>query len=132
MENNEVVMDAELNTEVVDSNEQTDHIALNADGTQSLPAETGRPLSERDFKVAYAKALKERKDKIRQNKDTVADLQLEVAYWKAQADLLRHRFEKMDFFLKNLEIEPRYLAAIEEQKAKELKSSLDEKQSILD
>lgn len=121
MDSNEVVMDAELSTEVSDSTE-----------TQGLPADTGRALSERDFKIAYAKALKERKEKIKQNKETIADLQLEVAYWKAQADLLRYRFEKMDFFLKNLEIEPRYLAAIEEQKAKEMQSSTDEKQSILD
>ena len=91
-----------------------------------------KPLSERDFKIAYAKAVKDRKEKIRQNKEMIADLQLEVSYWKAQADLLRHRFEKMDFFLKNLEVEPKYLAAVEEQKAKELLNITENKNSILD
>ena len=126
MENNELVMDAELETQLENSNEQADQTALNADGTES------KPLSERDFKIAYAKAVKERQLAIKRNKEIIADKQLEVAYWKAEADLLRHRFEKMDFYLKNLEIEPRYLAAIEEQKAKELQNTVGNQKPLLD
>lgn len=83
------------------------------------PAETGKPLSEREFKMAMQKALKDRKEKIRQNKEMLAEMQLEVDYWKAQSDLLKYRYEKMDYYLKNLELEPKYLQAVESQKALE-------------
>lgn len=75
-----------------------------------------KPLSDRDMKIAYQRALKERKEAIKRNKDMVADLELEVAYWKAQSDLLKYRYEKMDYYLKNLELEPRYQAAVEAEK----------------
>lgn len=91
-----------------------------------------KEMSERDFKVAYARAIKERKEKIRQNKEMVADLELEVSYWKAQSDLLKYRYEKMDYFLKNLALEPRYLQAVEEQKAKEEQGLLTEQKPTFD
>lgn len=77
-----------------------------------------KQLSERDFKIAMKRAYAERAQKIKENKMMLEDLAMEVTYWKAQADLLKHRYEKMDYFIKNAELEPKYLALIEEQKIK--------------
>jgi len=93
--------------------------------------EEQKPLSDRDFKIAFLKAQKERKEIIRRNKELIADKELEVAYWKAEADLMRYRFEKMDFFLKNLEIEPKYLMEVEKIKAADTQNTV-EKSKILD
>lgn len=132
--------------------EQTDHLVMNMEGNTvlieeqnaeiaaELPStleervenqknrEQEKPLSkreERELKLAYARALQQRKEVIKRNKELIADKELEVAYWKAEADLLRYRFEKMDFFLKNLEIESKYLMAKEKMEAElEAKNSL--------
>lgn len=88
-------------------------------------------LSEREFKMAYQRALKERKEKIKQNKEMIEDMNLEVSYWKAQADLLRYRFEKMDFYLKNIDLEPKYLQAVEQQKVQQDSQVLSEDNKIL-
>jgi hypothetical protein len=85
--------------------------------TETAIEEESPKMSEREVKIAYQRALQERKEVIKKNKELIADKELEVAYWKSEADLLRYRFEKMDFYLKNLEIEPKYLQAIEAQKA---------------
>jgi hypothetical protein len=90
-----------------------------------------KPLSEKDYRNAMAKALKERKEVIRRNKELIADKELEVSYWKAEADLMRYRFEKMDFFLKNLEIEPKYLQQVEALKERENQNIVESK-PILD
>ncbi len=90
-----------------------------ADDVQS---EQEKPLSkkeQRELKLAYERALQQRKEAVKRNKELIADKQLEVSYWKAEADLLRYRFEKMDFYLKNIEIEPKYLQASEEQRARQ-------------
>lgn len=78
-----------------------------------------KPLSRRDYDIAMKKALAERSLQLKQNRTMIEELNLEVAYWKAQVDLVKYRFEKMDYYLKNLELEPKYLAAIEAQKLKE-------------
>jgi len=83
-------------------------------------------LSKRDFEIAMRKAYKERNEKIKQNKAMLEGMNLEVAYWKAQSDLLKYRFEKMDYYLKNLELEPVYLQKIEEQRIKEEQASKPE------
>lgn len=83
-------------------------------------------LSEREFKMAMARAYKERNEKIKQNKAMIEEMNLEVAYWKANADLLRYRFEKMDFFIKNQELEPLYLQKVEELKLKEQQAAKPE------
>ena len=98
----------------------------------NVPESFQKEISERDFKIAYAKAIKERKEKIRQNKEMITDLELEVSYWKAQSDLLKYRYEKMDYFLKNLELEPRYLQAVKEQKVKEAEGLVKEQKPIFD
>lgn len=100
--------------DTVQNSDALDQTTVNE--TSNLPAETGTPLSEREFKIAMQKAMKERKEKIKQNKEMLADMELEVAYWKAQSDLLKYRYEKMDYYLKNLELEPKYIQAVEAQK----------------
>lgn len=112
-------MDTTKNSEVLEQSSEISNVE------SGLPAETGTPLSEREFKIAMQKALKERKEKIKQNKEMLAEMELEVAYWKAQSDLLKYRFEKMDYYLKNLELEPKYLQAVEAQKeATEVNNSI--------
>lgn len=115
-----------MNTEVLD--EQVKEVE-----TPTQEPSVTKELSEKDLKVAYVRALKERKEKIKQNKEMLAEMQLEVDFWKAQSDLLKYRFEKMDYYLRNLELEPRYLQAVEEQKLKS-EQSLDQspEQTILD
>ena len=115
-----------MNTEVLD--EQVKEVE-----TPIQEPSVTKELSEKDLKVAYVRALKERKEKIKQNKEMLAEMQLEVDFWKAQSDLLKYRFEKMDYYLRNLELEPRYLQAVEEQKLKS-EQSLDQspEQTILD
>ncbi len=125
----------------MDSTNQTDHLVMDLEGNTNTVSDTDqnsttdttpqsstednkqeKPLSkkeERELKLAYARALQQRKEVIRRNKELIADKELEVAYWKAEADLLRYRYEKMDFFLKNLEIEPKYLIAKEQLEAKQ-------------
>ncbi len=76
-------------------------------------------MSKRDFEIAMRRAYKERNEKLKQNKVMLEEMELEVRYWKAQSDLLKYRFEKMDYYLRNLDLEPKYLAAIEEQRIKE-------------
>jgi len=121
-------MDSQISEPVLDELENLGHIdPSGSEGTSGT-----KELSDRDFKIAYARAVKERKEKIRQNKEMVSDLELEVSYWKAQSDLLKFRFEKMDYYLKNLEIEPRYLQAVEEQKAKEAQGLVTEPKPTFD
>jgi len=74
-------------------------------------------INEREMKIAYAKAVQQRKDAIKKNKELIADAELEVAYLKAEADKLRYRFEAMDFYVKLVDIEPKYLQVVEAQKA---------------
>ena len=107
-------MDTVQNVNEVNEVEQVSSTLTDADLS---PAETGKPLSEREFKIAMQKALKDRKEKIKQNKEMLAEMQLEVDYWKAQSDLLKYRYEKMDYYLRNLDLEPKYLQAVEAQKA---------------
>jgi hypothetical protein len=83
-------------------------------------------LSKRDFEIAMRKYHKERVEKLKENKRVVDEAELEARYWKAQADLLRYRFEKMDFYIKNLELEPIYLQRVEEQRIKEEQASKPE------
>lgn len=85
---------------------------------QQEPSPTQK-MSKREYEIALRRMYKERNEKIKQNKAMVEEMNLEVAYWKAQSDLLKYRFEKMDYYLKNLDIEPKYLAALEEQRQKE-------------
>lgn len=114
----------ELSTPIIDEQENLNQEDFGSDEMNALHKKDvenlkEKPLSkkeERELKLAYARALEQRKDAVKRNKELVADKQLEVAYWRAEADLLRHRFEKMDFYLKNLEIEPKYLQAVEHQK----------------
>lgn len=118
------VVQAELPLNVDKLDEASQTFEKKFDETSDTAKEVGpdvveNKLSEREFKMAMARAYKERNDKIKQNKEMLMEMNLEVDYWKAQADLLRYRFEKMDFFIKNLELEPKYLAAVEMQKTKE-------------
>lgn len=94
-----------------------DEVILEASGDTA--GEIQKELSQSEINKMMKKAAKERYDQVKRNKAMVEDMNLEVAYWKAQADLLRYRFEKMDFYLKNVDLEPKYLAAIETQKLKE-------------
>jgi hypothetical protein len=101
------------------------------DSTENVATE--KPLSEREFKLQMAKAYKERNEKIKQNKAMLEELNLEVAYWKTQSDLLKYRYEKMDYYLKNLELEPVYVKAMAEQRIKEqaaIEASNQEKTTI--
>ena len=114
----EPVLDEVENLDYPSSSDHVDPV-----GSEGTPGT--KTLSERDFKIAYAKAVKERKEVIRRNKELIADKELEVAYWKAEADLMRYRFEKMDFFLKNIEIEPKYLMETEKIKAQQENQDLE-------
>ncbi len=127
------------------SEEIVDHLASDLEGNvntvpnaseeENNPEQREKPLSkkeERELKLAYARAIKQRADAVKRNKELVADKQLEVAYWKAEADLLRYRFEKMDFFIKNLEIEPRYLQAKESLEARESENLVENNKVTLD
>ena len=78
-----------------------------------------KPLSKRDYEMAIKRANAQRAIQLKQNKNMVEELNLEVAYWQAQVDLLRLRYEKMDYTLKNMDLEPKYLQAMEAQKTKE-------------
>lgn len=115
----------ELSNPIIDEqvNPNSEVVEVATVGTTLSEVETEpvitKELSERDLKIAYAKAMQERKQKIKQNKEMLGDMQLEVDYWKAQSDLLKYRFEKMDYYLKNIELEPKYLQAIEAQKLRE-------------
>lgn len=83
-----------------------------------------KPLSKRDYEMAVKRANAQREFQLKQNKKMVEELNIEVAYWQAQVDLLRLRYEKMDYTLKNMDLEPRYLQAMEEQKTKEEQSQI--------
>lgn len=83
-----------------------------------------KPLSEREYKLALKKAQIQRDEQIKENRRMIQELNLEVSYWQAQVDLLRLRYEKMDYTLKNMELEPKYLQAMEAQKAKEEQSQI--------
>lgn len=111
--------------------DQVDTLEVNAStGDVTAKKNVEQPLSEREFKLAMKRAYADRAAKIKQNKVMLEEMNLEVDYWKAQSDLLKYRFEKMDYFLKNLEIEPRYLAAVAEQQA-QVESTEQKEQSIL-
>lgn len=111
--------------------DQVDTLEVNAStGDITAKKNEEQPMSEREFKLAMKRAYADRAAKIKQNKVMLEEMNLEVAYWKAQSDLLKYRFEKMDYFLKNLEIEPKYLAAVAEQQAEASKSEQPQ-QSIL-
>lgn len=110
--------------------DQIDTLTVDASSGDVTAKKAEQPLSERDFKMAMKRAYAERAAKIKQNKVMLEEMNLEVDYWKAQSDLLKYRFEKMDYFLKNLEIEPRYLAAVAEQQA-QVESTEQKEQSIL-
>lgn len=83
------------------------------------PVSETKPLSQREYEMAMRKAYKDRDEKVKENKKMLAEMLLEVSYWKAQSDLLKYRFEKMDYYLKNIALEPTYAAAVAEQQAKE-------------
>lgn len=86
-------------------------------------SEFTKQLSQVEILKMQRQAVKQRQQQIKANKQMIEEMALEVSYWKAQADLLRYRFEKMDFYLKNLELEPKYLAAVEAQKLAEDKAA---------
>lgn len=122
-------MDSEQTSNLVTDLEESVNTTLSSDTTQEKPLSK---REERELKLAYARALQQRKEVIKRNKELIADKELEVAYWKAEADLLRYRFEKMDFFLKNLEIEPKYLVAKERMETELETKNLEANQSKLD
>lgn len=83
--------------------------------TENVQEEVLSPAQQRAQHTALVKAHKER---TKQMEQLVKDKELEVAYWRAESDLVRYRFEKMDYYLKNVEIEPKYLAMVEEMNLK--------------
>lgn len=87
---------------------------------QLTPAELSKEqkTAARNFEIAMRKAQKERNEQIKNNKVMIQDLNLEVSFWKAKADLLRYRYEMMDFFIKSQEMEPLYLLSVEKEKLK--------------
>lgn len=76
-------------------------------------------MSDKELKKIMKQAYLDRSAKIKQNKAMLEEMEIEVRYWKAQSDILKYRFEKMDYYIKNTEIEPKYLALIQEQKDKD-------------
>ncbi len=96
----------------------SDVIIEATDSTQA-PQVEGKPLTQAEIQKIMKKAAKDRYEQVKANKAMIEEMKLEVDYWKAQADLLRYRFEKMDFYLKNIELEPKYLAAVETLRLKE-------------
>jgi hypothetical protein len=85
-------------------------------GGDDFTDQEGKPLSKREVELNMKRALENRKRVIKENKLLIEDMELEVAYRKAQSDALKYRFELMDYYLKNIELEPQYLAAVEKSK----------------
>ena len=93
------------------STESNDVLVPQDSATVAEQVETLTPAQERAQHTALVKAHRER---TKQMEQLVKDKELEVSYWKAESDLVKYRFEKMDYYLKNIEIEPKYLAMVEE------------------